>query len=226
MRGELEHALVDPDMALSTRDSIGSALEEISRMAKIVESLLAIARLDSGADAIDPHPEDISKLCRWVMEQMHLLAEEKHISMSVHTAPMIVSIDPARMKQVLVNLIDNAIKYTPDGGSVSLNSFVVGRLAVIQVTDNGIGIPASALPNVFDRFYRTDKARSRVSGGTGLGLAIVKAICHAHGGSVTLTSSEGAGTLVRIELPLAAGAPASPSPATSARPSPVEVAAD
>jgi heavy metal sensor kinase len=226
MRGELEHALVDPDMAPSTRDSIGSALEEISRMAKIVESLLAIARLDSGADAIDPHPEDISKLCRWVMEQMHLLAEEKHISMSVHTLPMIVSIDPARMKQVLVNLIDNAIKYTPDGGSISLNSFVVGRLAVIQVTDNGIGIPASALPNVFDRFYRTDKARSRVSGGTGLGLAIVKAICHAHGGSVTLTSSEGAGTLVRIELPLAAGAPASPSPATSARPSPVEVAAD
>ena len=107
-----------------------------------------------------------------------------------------------------------------------MNSFVVGRLAVIQVTDNGIGIPASALPNVFDRFYRTDKARSRVSGGTGLGLAIVKAICHAHGGSVTLTSSEGAGTLVRIELPLAAGAPASPLPATSARPSPVEVAAD
>jgi signal transduction histidine kinase len=216
MRGELEHVLLDPDLQHAARDSVASALEEIGRMAKIVESLLTIARLDSGADAIHPHPQDIGKLCRWVIEQMHLLAEEKHIAMTVQTTPMTVLIDDARMKQVLVNLIDNAIKYTPDGGVIELNSFPSDSNAVIEVSDTGIGIPPAALPHVFDRFYRTDKARSRGSGGTGLGLSIVKAICNAHGGSIAIRSAEAAGTTVRIELPLAASAPAVAAPPTPA----------
>jgi len=215
MRGELEH-LLEYKLPGAARDSVESALDEIGRMSKIVEGLLAIARLDSGADSIDTVPADVSKLCRWVVEQMHLLAEEKAITLHVDTNPMMVSLDAARMKQVLVNLIDNAIKYTPDGGVIELNSFPSDSNAVIEVSDTGIGIPPAALPHVFDRFYRTDKARSRGSGGTGLGLSIVKAICNAHGGSIAIRSAEAAGTTVRIELPLAASAPAVAAPPTPA----------
>jgi heavy metal sensor kinase len=202
MRGELEQVLLDMDLEISARDAVVSVLEEIGRMAKIVESLLAIARLDSGADAIDLQPADVSELCRWTMEQMRLLADEKGIAMRIQTVPLTVQLDRARMKQVLVNLIDNAIKYTPDGGEIELDSFFSGKMAVIEISDTGIGISSSALPNVFDRFFRADKARSRVSGGTGLGLSIVKAICNAHGGSIAIGSKEGEGTVVRIELPI------------------------
>jgi heavy metal sensor kinase len=202
MRGELEHVLRVPDLQQGIRDSVISALEEISRMARIVENLLAIARLDSGADAIDTEPADISELCRWTIEQMHLLAEEKQIVMQIETVPLTASVDAARMKQVFVNVIDNAIKYTPTGGRVDVVSFSAGRAAVIEVSDTGIGIPPGSLPHVFDRFYRADAVRSRASGGAGLGLSIVKAICNAHGGCISIRSTEGQGTTVRIELPL------------------------
>lgn len=205
LRGELEQVLQEPQLQRSVRNSVACALEEIDRMAKIVESLLAIARLDAGVDSIDPQPVDVSKLCRWVLDELQVLAEEKEIAMSARTTPMTVLIDTARMKQVLVNVIDNAIKYTPPGGSIELAAFVSGGLAVIEVSDTGIGIASADLPHVFDRFFRADKARSRMSGGAGLGLSIVKAICHAHGGSITLQSTEGVGTVVHIELPLAVG---------------------
>ena len=204
MRGELEHVLQQPGIAPGVHDSVGSALEEISRMARIVESLLAIARLDSGADAINPEPADVSALCRWTVEQLRLLAEEKSIDMRVETVPLIASVDTSRLKQIFVNVIDNAIKYTPEGGVVRVASFLSGRSAVIEVSDNGIGIAAESLPHVFERFFRADGPRSRVSGGTGLGLSIVKAICTAHGGSIDIRSIEGRGTTVRIELPVAA----------------------
>ena len=203
MRGELEQVLCDANLHISLYDPIASSLEEIGRMAKIVESLLAIARLDSGVDAIDPKPADVSLLCHWVAEQLRALADEKEIELHVHTAPMNVLIDKARMKQVLVNLADNAIKYTPYAGTIELTSFVSGGMAVIEISDTGIGISPEDLPHVFDRFFRADKARSRVSGGAGLGLSIVKAICTAHGGSITVRSSEGVGTTMRVELPLA-----------------------
>ena len=203
MRGELEQVLLESTLQPAVRDSVASTLEEIDRMSKIVESLLAIARLDSGMDAIDPKPVDVSTLCRWVMEQLRLLADEKKITMTVQTTPMIVLIDIAHMKRVLVNLLDNAIKYTSPGGNIKLISFVLEKMAIIEVSDTGVGIPPAELPHVFDRFFRADKVRSRASGGTGLGLSIVKAICNAHGGSVTLRSEEGVGTVARIELPLA-----------------------
>ena len=205
MRGELEQVISEQDLNPSVHDAVGSALEEIGRMSKIVESLLAIARLDSGPDAIEPRAADLGTLCTWVVEQMHPLAEEKHIDIRAHVTVLEALIDTARMKQVLVNVIDNAIKYTLPGGSIELTAFTSDGMAVIEVVDSGIGIPAADLPHVFDRFFRADTARSRGSGGAGLGLSIVKAICHAHGGSISLQSSEGIGTVVRIELPLADG---------------------
>jgi two-component system OmpR family sensor kinase len=210
MRGELEQVLLDPSASESVHDAVASSLEEISRMSKIVESLLAIARLDSGADAIESKPADVSALCRWVVEQLHPLADDKNIALRVDASAVMGLIDAARMKQVLVNLIDNAIKYTQPGGSVELTCFASDGMAVIEVTDTGIGIPQDELPHVFDRFFRADKVRSRASGGVGLGLSIVKAICNAHSGTIAIASTEGVGTVVRIQLPLASAGVDSP----------------
>ena len=104
---------------------------------------------------------------------------------------------------MIYNVIDNAIKYTPRGGSVQASLIRSGRRAIIRVTDTGIGIPQADLPHVFDRFYRVDKARSRATGGTGLGLSIVKQIVALHGGTITAESEEGKGSTFTIDLPLA-----------------------
>ncbi len=203
LRGELEQVVQRPSLSPSVREAIGSSLEEIDRMAKIVENLLAIARLDSGTDMMNRQCVDLSLLARWTVDQLHVLAEEKQITMhNIEAGPALVLADSARVKQVLVNLLDNAIKYTPHSGQIEVSVITSQRVAVIEVSDTGIGIPPESLPNVFDRFYRSDKARSRESGGTGLGLSIVQAICNAHEGSVTIRSSEGVGTTVRLELPL------------------------
>jgi signal transduction histidine kinase len=106
------------------------------------------------------------------------------------------------LRQVVVNLVDNAIKCTPAGGTISVASLRMDGKAVLDVSDTGIGIPQESLPHLFERFYRVDGARSRHLGGTGLGLAIVKSICTAFGGTVTVQSTVGAGTTFRVELPL------------------------
>jgi two-component system, OmpR family, phosphate regulon sensor histidine kinase PhoR len=117
------------------------------------------------------------------VDQMRLLAEEKKLQLKFDSAlPLEIEGDRIRLKQVVVNLVDNAIKYTPRGGSISVSTFPVNGTAVLEVADTGMGIPQEALPQVFNRFYRVDKARSRQQGGTGLGLAIVKSICTAYGG--------------------------------------------
>ena len=206
VRGELEQVLLSSRMMTPAhRDALGSALEEIDRMAKIVESLLTISRLDSGADAMELKPVNLSSLTQWTVDQMHLLAEEKHIVLrSSEPAAVVILADAGRIKQVLVNLLDNSIKYTPNGGnvSVSVTAQESERLAILEVRDTGIGIPAESLPHVFERFYRSDKARTRESGGAGLGLSIVKAISKAHGGTVRIESMEGEGTKVSLEFPL------------------------
>ncbi len=205
LRGELEQTLRAPGMRSMHREAIGSALEEIDRMAQIIESLLTISRLDSGTDGMDLKPVDLTRLARWTSDQMYLLAEEKNIKLrSVQAERVAVLADEGRLKQVLVNLLDNAIKYTPRGGTVTVSvaTAAAGRLAVLEVADTGIGIPAESLPHIFERFYRADKARTRESGGAGLGLSIVKAITNAHSGNIVVESVEGEGTTVRFELPI------------------------
>jgi heavy metal sensor kinase len=188
---------------VSLDDQIGRALEETDRMSRIVESLLAISRLDAGEVKMDKTRLDLGELAASTANEMVLLAEEKAIRLSLHTtAGVHVEGDRTRLQQIIVNLIDNAIKYTQHGGQVEISVGVDGNTAVLEVSDNGPGIPANAQPHVFERFYRADKARSRASGGTGLGLSIVKAICVAHNADVKVSSQEGRGTSFRVELPL------------------------
>jgi heavy metal sensor kinase len=211
LRGELEQIVQTPKLRPDVKESVGSALEEIDRMTKIVENLLTIARLDSGTDVMDRREVDLGQLVQWTVSQMHLIAEEKQIAMRCRLSETaIILADPGRVKQVLVNLLDNAIKYTPAGGEVHLATAISHRKAVLEVSDNGIGIPSESLPHVFDRFYRSDRARSRGSGGTGLGLSIVQAICNAHDGSVRIHSVEGVGTTVRVEFPVCDSRSAAP----------------
>ncbi len=205
LQGELE-AIAQKGQGLpdDVRDTIGSALEETQRLSKIVASLLAISRLEAGEARVQPVRLDFAELARTTTDQMKLLAEEKRISLtSDGSEPVEIQADPSRLKQVVVNLLDNAIKYTPEGGNVSISVMRRDDHAVLEVADSGLGISADDLPHVFERFYRADKARSRQMGGTGLGLSIVRSICLAHGGQITVNSTEGRGSLFRVELPLA-----------------------
>lgn len=202
MRGELEPLVENPELPPQSLDAIGSVLEEIDRMSDIVESLLAISKLDF-ISSMPRSPVNLNALALSTVEQMQLLAEDKHLTVHGSAAGETwVPGDLVRLQQVIVNLLDNAIKYTSKGGKVWLEVSARQSRGVIEIQDSGIGIPDECLPFVFDRFYRADKARSRVSGGTGLGLSIVKAICTAHEGNVSIQSREGMGTLVRVELPL------------------------
>jgi heavy metal sensor kinase len=204
LRGELETLARRSDIPGDARETIESALEETERLAKIVESLLAIARLDAGEALMTRERVDLAELAANTVDQMRLLADDKRIALNcVAQSPAHVEGDPSRLKQIIVNLVDNAIKYTAEGGAVEIRVASRDGSALIEVEDSGIGIPPEALGHVFERFYRVDKARSRQMGGTGLGLSIVKSICKAHGGLISAESSDGRGSRFTVELPLA-----------------------
>jgi heavy metal sensor kinase len=203
LRGEMESVVEQARALPELRDRAGSALEEVDRLAKIVDALFAISRLDAGESQQEWERFDLAPLAASTTEQMSLLAEDKGIAVACNVQGKVsVDGDRARIKQVVVNLLDNAIKYTPPGGTINLNVHARGAKAVLEVVDTGMGIPASALPHIFERFYRVDQARSRDAGGAGLGLAIVKSICAAHGGKVEVESAEGKGSQFTVELPL------------------------
>ena len=208
LRGELEVMIQQADGAPEAQERLGSVLEEVERLAKIVEGLFALSRLDAGEAQAEWVRVDLTKLAVTTAEQMSLLAEDKGITITSESAgEVVVQGDRGRLKQIVVNLLDNAIKYTPDGGKIFLRTTVRDGYAQLDVADTGVGIPASAIPRVFDRFFRVDKARSRAEGGAGIGLSIVKAIATAHGGSVAVTSVEGCGAQFRVSLPQSTAAP-------------------
>jgi signal transduction histidine kinase len=189
-----------------TREIFGSMLEEVERLARIVEGLLALSRLDSGEAQMEWVSFDLGELAATTADQMSLLAEDRGIAVVCEASSgIVVAGDRARLKQVVVNLLDNAIKYTSSEGAILLKVSRQNDFALLEVADNGMGIPAGALPHVFDRFYRVDKARTRDQGGAGLGLSIVKSICIAHGAEVQVESSPGKGSRFQVRLPLASG---------------------
>jgi signal transduction histidine kinase len=202
MRGELEAAVQNSKIDAEAREAIGTVLDETVRLSRIVDQLLTMSRLDAGEAFLELSHFDFSELVRTTVEYMRLLADEKKLALKVEAAePVQVEGDPSRLQQVVVNLLDNAIKYTPEGGSVSVNVRAETDKAVLTVTDTGIGISEEGQAHIFERFYRTDKARSRLMGGTGLGLSIVKSIGAAHGGRVSVESAEGRGSTFRFEIP-------------------------
>jgi signal transduction histidine kinase len=204
IKGELQDLVESPVSATDTADRIGSVLEEVERLKQLVEGLLAISRLDAGDAKRELVHVDLRELVTMTTEQMRLIAEDSGIALEyAELQPVHVLGDRGRLQQVIVNLLDNALKYTPRGGTVRLMTLRSGSEGVLEITDTGIGIPGSALVHVFDRFYRVDDDRSRDSGGVGLGLSIVKAICTAHGATLEVDSTPGVGSRFRVRFPLA-----------------------
>jgi heavy metal sensor kinase len=204
LHGELEMLAEDAQLNAEGRERVASMLEEVARLGRIVEQLFALSRLDAGESQTEWKQFDLAELARTTAEHMGLLAEDKHIAIACDASrTVLIEGDRARLKQVVVNLLDNAIKYTPENGAVQLSVNAVNGGAVLEVADNGIGIPAEALPHVFERFFRVDPTRSGDSGGAGLGLSIVKSICTAHGAEVEVQSTVRNGSSFRVILPLA-----------------------
>jgi heavy metal sensor kinase len=206
---ELEGIVHDDPLNESFERHIGSALEETHRMSRIVESLLAISRLDAGEVKLDKFHLNLSELVARTAGEMKVLAQDKSIALSISVEEGVyLEGDRTHLQQVVLNLVDNAIKYTQEGGAIHVRLYVKDWRTIIEVSDNGAGIPSHALPHVFERFYRADKARSRASGGAGLGLSIVKAICTAHRAAIFVTSEEGKGSSFSVEFPSAAASDA------------------
>lgn len=204
IRGELELVAAGERLPSDVDQAISNALEEMTRLSGIVDSLITLSRMESLWGKQVHAQVDLMALALETIDHMNLLAEEKSIDLTRPSgAPVLVAGDRERLKQVLVNLIDNAIKYTPNGGRVIVEVGTSGEMGVISVQDSGIGIDPDHHDKVFDRFYRVTPDRGEQ--GAGLGLAIVKSICHAHGGTVTLTSVPEIGSCFRVEIPLSPG---------------------
>lgn len=178
---------------------------EADRMTRIVKDLLTLSRLDEGQYEVRPFERfELSSFVEGISERMYFPAKEKHQTLRFFAPdePFYIMSDKDKLEQVIINIISNAVKYTPENGNIEV---YVGKLytdAFIKVCDNGIGIPEENLPRIFERFYRVDKARSRETGGTGLGLAIAKQIMNRLGGNITINSTYGKGTEVIVAVPL------------------------
>jgi heavy metal sensor kinase len=203
IRGELE-GLAAHGVTTEQMEVIGSVLEESDRLSKIVDQLLAISRLDAGEESAGRVRVDLGTVAISTADQLRLLADEKLVALHFQVdSGVFVEADEIRLRQVIANLLDNAIKYTSDSGWVRLSVKSDRGNAILEIEDNGVGIADESLSHIFERFYRADKARSRLSGGSGLGLSIVKAICTAHGAVVKVFSEEGKGSIFRVEWPAA-----------------------
>src|SRR5215475_209899 len=206
MRSVGEVALRNTLETAAYRDVIGSMLEEVDRLTRLVESLLILTRADSGRFQLTPETLDLGGLAGNVVDQLRVLADEKQQHLSLE-APIQIHVmgDAALIRHALMNLIHNAIKYTPNGGTITVevNRMNSGQ-AVIEVRDTGPGIPAAHRDRIFDRFYRVDASRSREEGGVGLGLAITRWAIEANGGRIELANDEGRGSRFRILLPAVA----------------------
>lgn len=182
-------------------DSLAVMADELERMTRLVGDLLLLARADSGGLPLDRKPVELDTVLFEVYRQVSKPKPPVDVELTAVDQATVMG-DPDRLKQLLLNLVDNAIKYTQPGGHISLSLAKKAGWAHVEVTDTGIGIPSENLPHIFDRFYRVDKARTRAQGGSGLGLSIAKWIAQAHGGAIRVTSKVGEGTTFTVTLPV------------------------
>jgi heavy metal sensor kinase len=198
-----EVALQEELDAAAYRDRIGSMLEEVSRLTCLVDSLLTLTRADSGTISVERKETDAARLVERAVEDMRPLAEEKNLELTLAPggrAPILA--DEATVRLALVNLMDNAIKYTPASGAITVGWRVRGDDLLIEVADTGCGIPPGHGDRIFERFYRLEKDRSGESGGAGLGLAIAKWAAEANGGRIEWESREKQGSRFRLVFPV------------------------
>ncbi|MEO6332155.1 MAG: HAMP domain-containing sensor histidine kinase [Gemmatimonadaceae bacterium] len=216
LRADVERAMSERSSKAEKMVALEEALHETARMADLVETLLTLARADEGRFDLHLEPVALGPLVRDVYETALILGESARVEVSMpFTAEAVVMGDPPRLRQLFLNLVTNAIKYTPAGGRVDIGLGRHSDHAAFVVRDTGIGIAAADIPYVFDRFWRADRVRSRNiarmrdgeggGGGSGLGLAISQWIAQAHGGALTVTSRLGKGSLFTVTLPLAPG---------------------
>ena len=205
VRAGVERAITRPGMPQEALAPLEETLQEVNRMTELLDALLTLARADEGRAELHREPVDLREIIEEAGETGELLAEHAGVGIEIRLPPepLVVAVDRSRLRQLALNLIENAVKYTPSGGQVSVELAGSDGRAVFTVADTGIGIAPGDLPHVFDRFWRADSARTRTSerAGTGLGLAICKWIAEAHGGTIEVQSRPGRGTTFTVGLP-------------------------
>jgi heavy metal sensor kinase len=207
IKGELQELTHDSPLSQAqVRERVGSVLEEVARLEHLVSGLLVLSRLDAGETRKHWLSMDMAELASSTAEQMRLMAEDRGIEIRLELRKTVIFGDRAQLKQIVVNLLDNAIRFTPRGGSVALRTASDDNGAVFEISDTGIGIPPASIAHVFDRFFRVDAARSRDDGGAGLGLSIVRSICTAHGAEIDVQSMMNNGSCFRVRFPRHAAA--------------------
>jgi len=203
LKGEIEVALRSGRTPEEYQEVLTSSLEEIERISRLVEGLLLLARADSGVLRMDHQPLALAELLAEVAAQMQKMATGQGVSLLLENlAPVTISGDREQLKRLFINLIDNAIKYTPAGGRVSLSLGEEGGQVLISVIDTGIGLSEDEQGRIFTRFYRAAQARSQSGGGAGLGLCIAQSIAEAHGGTIQVLSHPGQGSSFTVVLPV------------------------
>jgi len=184
-----------------TTDRLTSCYEEINRITNLVKDLEQLSKVENDNLKLNITSVDISEVIETIKGNFETELYNKSLNVSVVGTAGTIPVDKERISQVIINLLSNAIKYTPDFGKIEITLEDYETSLVIQVKDNGIGIPEEELPFIFERFYRADKSRNRRTGGAGIGLAIVKSVVHAHGGKVEVSSKLETGTVFRVLLP-------------------------
>ena len=206
IRGACDTMLQNPDMPDEMKTVfLNMALTECDRMTNIVSDLLTLSRLDNDKTRWKVSCYNLSDSLNHVTEVIRVDANAHKHKLSLVVMPDMPNIeaDKERIEQVLINVLSNSVKYTPDGGSISVKAYALDKSTVeITVADNGIGIPKEDAKRIFERFYRVEKSRTSETGGTGLGLAIAKEIITAHGGTIDIESELGEGTCIIIRLPI------------------------
>jgi signal transduction histidine kinase len=205
LRAGVERALIHPGIPAELLQSLDETLAQINQMSEMVENLLTLARADEGRAPLAVEESDLRELLSDVAETAGMLGESAGIGVTTNMPerPVRLAVDRHRVWEMLLNLVTNAIKYTPQGGTVALSLAEEDEAVLLTIRDSGIGIAPGDLPYIFERFWRADPARSRTGDrpGTGLGLAITKWIAEAHGGSITVQSRPGRGTMFVVRLP-------------------------
>lgn len=204
LRGGAEIALLHSTSIDEVKEVLGSQLEDFDKLSRTIDQLLTLARAESGGIEFRLMPTDLGIMVSEVVDTFSLLASARDVSLEVIPGTnLVATVDPQWMENVLINLLDNAIKYTPPGGHVTIQGRLYANEVRIEVRDSGQGIPPESLPHIFDRFYRADASRNKEVAGVGLGLSFVKWIIEKHGGAVQVVSRVNFGSTFTIRMPRA-----------------------